>query len=109
MSDLAVASERLHGGEESIRQLMAETSDGRWLGRRKIMSKWTSRICAALIAVAMVTPASALPISENTIRRECRAANGTYTTTVIEGTRFSTCTYRDYYGDVYRDYYSTRP
>jgi hypothetical protein len=82
------------------------------------MSKWTSPICAAtLTAVALVTvtPASALPISENTIRRECRLANGTYHTSVVEGTRFTSCTYRDIYGDRYTDYYhdgeyySTRP
>jgi hypothetical protein len=66
----------------------------------------SKRICAVALTVAMVTPASALPISENTIRRECRAANGTYHTTLVEGTRFSTCTYRDYYGDVYTDYYA---
>jgi hypothetical protein len=84
------------------------------------MSKWTSRICAVILtAVAMVTvagaPASALRISEKTIRSECKNAGGTYSTVVYQGTRFSTCTYQDYYGDWYRDYYadgeyySTRP
>jgi hypothetical protein len=75
----------------------------------------SKRICAVALTVAMVTPASALPISENTIRRECRAANGSYSTSVVEGTRFSACAYRDIHGDVYTDYYlngdyySTRP
>jgi hypothetical protein len=75
--------------------------------------------------LAMVTvagaPASALPISENIIRRECRLANGVYHTTVVtsnvtkETTRFSTCSYRDINGTLYTDYYvdgdyySTRP
>jgi hypothetical protein len=78
---------------------------------RKIMS---NRTCAiTLIALAMVTvagaPASALPISENTIRRECRLANGVYHTQVLtsNGTsaRLSTCGYRDINGTWYTDYY----
>ena len=59
---------------------------------RKIMS---NRACAVtLIALAMVTvagaPASARPISENTIRRECRLANGVYTTQVLTSNGTST-------------------
>ena len=85
------------------------------------MSKWTSRICAVALAAAMVTPASALPISEYTIRRECRLAKGVYETQVLydkiskSSSRFSSCTYRDINGDSYTDYYvngdyySTRP
>ena len=70
----------------------------------------SNRTCAVtLIALAMVTvagaPASALRISEKTIKSECLDAGGTYGTAVYQGTRFSTCTYRDYYGDVYTDYY----
>lgn len=81
---------------------------------------WNIRACAiTLSAVAMVTlaaaPASARPISEGTIKRECKAANGSYTTSVVEGTRFSACSYRDIDGDLYTDYYvdgdyySTKP
>jgi hypothetical protein len=80
---------------------------------RKIMS---TRICAvALTAMALVTvvsaPASALPISEYTIRRECRLAKGVYETQVVysnitkSSTRFSTCSYRDINGNSYTDYY----
>jgi hypothetical protein len=70
----------------------------------------SNRTCAVtLIALAMVTvagaPASAMRISENTIKRECKAANGSYSTEVKQGTRFSACAYRDIYGDVYTDYY----
>jgi len=36
-----------------------------------------------IIAVAIVTPASALPISENTIRKECSLANGVHDTGVM--------------------------
>jgi hypothetical protein len=57
-----------------------------------------------MVTVA-AAPASALRISENTIKRECRAANGSYSTKVVEGTRFSACAYRDIYGDVYTDFY----
>jgi hypothetical protein len=81
---------------------------------------WNVRACAvALTAVAMMTvanaPASARPISENTIKRECKAANGSYSTSMVEGTRFSACAYRDIDGDLYTDYYvdgdyySTKP
>lgn len=75
----------------------------------------SNRTCAVtLIALAMVTvagaPASAMPISENIIRRECRLANGVYYTTVVTNkagsTRFSTCTYRDINGTSYTDYYA---
>ena len=66
---------------------------------------WNIRACAiTLSAVAMVTlaaaPANARPISEGTIKRECKAANGSYTTSVVEGTRFSACSYRDIDGDL---------
>src|SRR5262245_31909192 len=80
-----------------------------------IMSKWTSRVCAVtLTAVAMMTvaPASAMPISENTIRKECGLANGVYTTSVLynrttkKNDRFSACTYQDSRGDVYTDLYT---
>jgi hypothetical protein len=86
----------------------------------KIMSKWTIRTCA-MAMVMVAAPASALPISEYTIRRECRLANGTYHTEVSYSNvtkltmRFSTCTYRDINGNQYTDYYvdgdyySTRP
>ena len=67
---------------------------------------WTIRAFAAtLTAVAMVTvaaaPADARRISERTIRKECRDANGgTYRTEVVKdglgrNNRFSSCTYHD--------------
>ena len=74
------------------------------------MSK-RSRICAALIAVAIVTPASALPISENTIRKECSLANGVYDTGVMydratkKNDRYSLCAYPDINGDWHTDFY----
>ena len=71
---------------------------------------WNIRACVVTFtAVVMGTVAAAprqrLRISENIIRRECRAANGSYSTKVVEGTRFSACAYRDIYGDVYTDFY----
>jgi hypothetical protein len=86
----------------------------------------SSRTCAVtLTAVALVTvagaPTSALPISENTIRRECRLAKGVYETQVVysnitkQTNRFSSCSYRDINGNSYTDYYvngdyySTKP
>ena len=85
------------------------------------MTKWTTRICAIAVALLTVAPAIALPIGENTIRAECKAANGTYSTYVTysnvtkETYRWSFCQYRDikgaWYTDYYvnGDYYSTRP
>jgi hypothetical protein len=81
---------------------------------------WNIRACAiTLTAIAVVTvataPASARRISETTIRKECRDANGSYSTKVSGGTRFSACAYRDISGNVYTDFYvngeysSTRP
>ena len=76
---------------------------------------WTIRACAfTLTAVAMVAvaaaPADARRISERTIRKECRAANnGVYETwtSTSGGTtvRYSACTYRDFSGNRYTDYY----
>ena len=71
---------------------------------------WNIRACAVtLTAVAMVTvavaPASALRISENTIKRECQDAGGSYSTTTYRSTRYSACLYHDIYGDSYTDFY----
>jgi hypothetical protein len=46
--------------------------------------------------------AHAMPIGEGTIKSECRSAGGVYQ---YQGGGFSTCTYTDYYGQLYRDYY----
>jgi hypothetical protein len=72
-------------------------------------------IGASLAAVALATGAMssvaspvahAKPISEKTIKKECKDAGGTYGTTVKQGTRFSTCSYNDIDGDNYVDYYA---
>jgi hypothetical protein len=58
--------------------------------------------------VATATAANADPISESTIKSECKAAGGTYTTVgpgKKGGTRLSTCTFKDINGDTYRDQY----
>jgi hypothetical protein len=68
----------------------------------------------ALASVAAPT-AHAEKISESTIKSECKDVGGTYSTIVKQGTRFSTCRYRDISGDGWVDYYadgeyySTRP
>jgi hypothetical protein len=58
--------------------------------------------------VASATAANAEPISESTIKSECKAAGGTYTT--YPGNkkgvmRISSCTYKDINGDTYSDDY----
>jgi hypothetical protein len=68
-------------------------------------------IGAGAIAGAMVATASAAdaePISEGTIKSECKAAGGTYTT--YPGNkkgvmRISSCTYKDINGNTYTDDY----
>ena len=59
---------------------------------------------ALLSATAPI--ANAEKISETTIKSECKSAGGTYGTIVKQGTRFSTCDYKDNEGNGYRDYYA---
>ena len=67
----------------------------------------------ATAALVLAAPAaSAKPIAESTIRSECRAAGGTYMSTVLSlpdgsgSMRFSTCQYQDISGNRYTDYYA---
>jgi hypothetical protein len=59
--------------------------------------------------------ANAEKINEKTIKSECSSAGGSYTSITKNGSRFSTCTYKDNEGNGFRDYYengtyySTRP
>jgi len=59
--------------------------------------------------IATAAAADAAPISEGTIKSECKAAGGTYTTypgSKKKGTvRISSCTYKDINGDTYVDDY----
>jgi hypothetical protein len=72
-------------------------------------------IAFGAVITATAPIASAEKIPEKTIKSECASAGGTYSTTVKQGTRFSTCDYKDNEGNGYRDYYadggyySTRP
>jgi hypothetical protein len=63
-------------------------------------------LAAGAIAVGALGPATpaagAQPISQQTIKRECDQAGGSYQ---WWGSGTSTCTYRDINGDLYRDYY----
>jgi hypothetical protein len=74
----------------------------------------TGAITAGLLAIVAPT-ASAEPISETTIKNECKSAKGSYSTYVKNGYRFSACIYADVDGDVYADkyangdYYGTTP
>lgn len=83
------------------------------------LSRPGSIIAAAAIAVGAMTltatAANATPISEGTIKSECKSAGGTYVSTNRGGTRFSACHYKDIKGnknaDFYADgeYYGTTP
>jgi hypothetical protein len=58
------------------------------------------------LALGSAAVANAEPISENTIKSECKAAGGTYTTSKQgRGVRFSACTYKDINGNTHTDDY----
>ncbi len=65
----------------------------------------TSPTAAAVAAMILTAPA-AQAISESTIQSECKAANGTYSTTVINGHRYSSCCYKDNEGNKLCDGYT---
>jgi hypothetical protein len=74
---------------------------------------WTIVTAGAIalgVALTVNAPAAhAERISESTIKSECRAAGGTYATTVIKGIgeRHSSCTYKDEDGNKWTDVYTT--
>lgn len=61
-------------------------------------------------ALALSAPAASAedekPVKESTIRSECKAAGGEYTTGTVEGTVFSACRYKSIKGKLYTDFYS---
>jgi hypothetical protein len=59
------------------------------------------------VAMTVTAPAAhAERLSENTIKSDCKAAGGTYQTESHgRNNRVSSCTYKDYYGDTYEDFY----
>lgn len=69
-----------------------------------------SLIAAGAIAVGtmltITAPATqAQRLSENTIKSECKAAGGSYSTETHSNSRESLCTYTDADGDAWTDYY----
>lgn len=61
------------------------------------------------VAITLNAPAAnAERISEGTIKSECRAAGGTYSTSFYKGIgeRHSSCTYKDEDGDTWTDVYT---
>lgn len=62
-------------------------------------------LAAGAAGVTLLTAPAALALSESTIKSECAAANGTYTTTVSNGSRFSKCCYKDISGKKWCDVY----
>jgi hypothetical protein len=69
------------------------------------------RVPTALFSVAVAVGVMTLnapvaqAISESTIKSECKAAGGTYTTSVSSGQRFSKCCYTDISGKKWCDVY----
>ncbi len=60
---------------------------------------------AAAVAVMILTAPVSKAIPESTIQSECKTANGTYSTTVINGHRYSSCCYKDNQGNKLCDGY----
>ena len=66
-------------------------------------------LAAAAISVGMLAVgaplAAAKPLSENTIKSECKDAGGTYSTGTSKGGRLSQCVYTDISGGMHVDLY----
>jgi hypothetical protein len=77
--------------------------------RPRLVALLGAGVIAVGAMVATATAANAEPISEGTIKSECKAAGGTYTTypgNKKKGVvRISSCTYKDINGDTYVDDY----
>jgi curli biogenesis system outer membrane secretion channel CsgG len=71
---------------------------------------WISIVVGAAVALAALlgtaAQADAAPIKESTIKSECKSAGGSYSSVNKQGTRFSTCKYKDNEGNGYVDYYA---
>ncbi|MCV7173436.1 hypothetical protein H7I41_26285 [Mycobacterium manitobense] len=77
-------------------------------------SRLTSYLAVPAVALGLALGSAAVagaePISENTIKSECKAAGGTYGTTAPSGpkgrgSRLSTCTFKDINGETSTDNY----
>ena len=87
-----------------------------WFRRTLTIIGGTGAVLGALALGAPAAHAEPIkPIKESTIKSECKAAGGSYSTKTVEGTRFSACRYKDNEGNGFDDYYvdggyySTRP
>jgi hypothetical protein len=74
------------------------------MNKSRLGSLFAAGAIALLVALTATAPA-AYALSESTIKSECDQAGGEYTTTVINGDRYSMCCYRDNQGKYYCDGY----
>lgn len=72
---------------------------------RRIASLFAAGAIALGAMTLATTNANAEPISEDTIKSECKDAGGSYHTSVEGGNRNSSCIYADSDGDIYWDDY----
>jgi hypothetical protein len=101
----------------SVQSILPHPTDNRsWFHRALAVTAGGGIVVGALVLGAPTASAEPdRPIKESTIKSECRAAGGTYSTSTVEGTRFTGCRYKDNEGNPYTDYYvdgkyySTRP
>ena len=73
--------------------------------RIRIISVAVGAAVALAALLGNAAQAAAAPIKESTIKSECKSAGGKYGTTTKEGTRFSSCRYKDNEGNGYVDFY----
>lgn len=75
--------------------------------RRTLTAIAIATAAAGVLAIGS-PPAGAQPISQSTIRSECKAAGGTYSSFLLSDNqnRISFCRYKDIHGNKYTDGYT---
>jgi len=61
---------------------------------------------AVAVGAMLLTAPAANAIPEGTIQAECKDAGGTYSSSVVNGTRYSSCDYKDMDGGWHSDQYT---
>jgi hypothetical protein len=101
---LSHSSERGPKGLSTAQEItVATTSTGSSTAKRRRLATAGTLLAIAAAMTALAPTANAQ--TEQQIKAGCKEAGGTYTTRVGSIGNFSTCCYKDYYGDRYCDIY----
>jgi hypothetical protein len=103
---LSLNSERGPKGLSTAQEITMATANTRpsTAKRRRLAAAGTLLTVPAVIILTALAP-TANAQTEQQIKAGCKEAGGTYTTRVGSIGNFSTCCYKDYYGDRYCDIY----